>query len=34
LTSIVDAYARASDAAFAEIAVHAGELLADVSKTR
>jgi ABC-type uncharacterized transport system auxiliary subunit len=34
LTSIVDAYARASDAALAEIAVHAGELLAEASKIR
>ncbi len=34
LSAIVDAYARASDAALAQIAVHAGELLADGSKTR
>jgi cholesterol transport system auxiliary component len=34
LNSIVDAYARASDAALAQIAVHAGELLAGASETR
>ena len=34
LTSIVDAYARASDAALAEIAVRAGKLLADASEAR
>ena len=34
LTAIVDAYARASDAALAEIAVHAGELLAASSEAR
>ena len=33
LTSIVDAYARAADAALAEIVVHAGELLAKTSET-
>ena len=34
LTSIVDAYARAANAALAEIAEHAGELLAEASEIR
>jgi len=34
MSAIVDAYARAADAAFAEIAAHSAELLAKVSEAR